>query len=191
MSSPVGHTLAALSIYYTTEKPGQKFSWKKLVWPGWMIVAASIPDVDYLIHAINCPTFRITHSIAAALILPLGTIAILILCRYDSQLLRKRTVQILSAGLSHIFLDVLVGVTPLPLLWPSAHQTFKLPFGVLPSAGWLSLKNYYLYRNLVIEIGVLMPVTYICYRRYTNKRFVVLPCLISLFFMYQAFILSR
>ncbi len=70
------------------------------------------------------------------------------------------SLQALLAGLSHVLLDLLVGVTQLPLLWPLSQRAFKLPFGVLPSAGSMRLDNYYFFHNLVIELGVLVPLYY-------------------------------
>ena len=44
------------------------------------------------------------------------------------------------------------------LLWPFSRWTARLAGGILPSAGRLSIDNPYLYRNLLLEIGVLLPV---------------------------------
>ncbi len=63
-----------------------------------------------------------------------------------------------AAGLSHVLLDLLVGVTPAALVWPFSRATVRLAGGILPSAGRLSLGNPYLYRNLLIEAGVLLPI---------------------------------
>ena len=44
------------------------------MWLGWLLVLASAPDIDYLVHALGSPANqgrRITHSIAFSLILPL------------------------------------------------------------------------------------------------------------------------
>jgi hypothetical protein len=57
-----------------------------------------------------------------------------------------------------VLLDLLVGVTPAALLWPFSHATVRLAGGILPSAGRLSPGNPYLYRNLLIELGVLLPI---------------------------------
>ncbi|MGF1522629.1 MAG: hypothetical protein ACFBSF_09970 [Leptolyngbyaceae cyanobacterium] len=46
----------------------------------------------------------------------------------------------------------------MPLLFPVNHTLFKLPLGLLPSAGRIQLDNYFLYRNLLIELGVLLPI---------------------------------
>ncbi|NEO85783.1 MAG: hypothetical protein F6J87_16255 [Spirulina sp. SIO3F2] len=58
-----------------------------------------------------------------------------------------------------MLLDLLVGVTALPLFWPFDAHRFKLPFGLLPSAGKISLSNPYFYSNLKIELGVLLPLS--------------------------------
>ena len=48
-----------------------------------------------------------------------------------------------------------------PLLWPLGGAVFASPAGILPSAGGVRLSNYYFYRNLVIEMGVLAPTLYL------------------------------
>lgn len=52
----------------------------------------------------------------------------------------------------------MVGAHPLPLLWPFAEYQVSTPIGVLPSAGRIDPLNYFLWRNLLIELGVLLPV---------------------------------
>lgn len=64
---------------------------------------------------------------------------------------------LLAAGISHPLLDLLVGAHPVPLFWP-LDGGVSIPAGVLPSAGSLAFDNFYLWRNLLIEIGVLGPV---------------------------------
>jgi hypothetical protein len=54
-------------------------------------------------------------------------------------------------------MDMLVGVWPLPLLWPFTDARFALPFGILPSAPSFRLDNPYMYRNLLMEVGILIP----------------------------------
>jgi inner membrane protein len=61
------------------------------------------------------------------------------------------------AGVSHILLDYLVGVHPSPLFWPISTEVYTCPVGILPSAGALDVRNPYLYRNLGIELGILVP----------------------------------
>ena len=42
-------------------------------------------------------------------------------------------------------------------LYPFSVEAFRLPFGILPSAGKIDVKNYYFWRNLFLELGVLLP----------------------------------
>jgi hypothetical protein len=79
------------------------------------------------------------------------------------------------ASASHPVLDLLVGAHPVPLLWPFGAEV-AATVGVLPSAGALALDNYFLWRNLLIEMGVLLPVFALCAavcRRTSIKRIAV------------------
>ena len=134
------------------------------MWAGWLVALASAPDVDYLIPALNSRAhhgIRITHSVAFSLALPLCTAVMLYLAGRDGRRLKSLSVCAALAGLSHLVLDFLVGVTPLPLFWPLSAATFASPAGILPSAGRVQLSNYYFYRNLVIEMGILAPLLYV------------------------------
>jgi len=44
-----------------------------------------------------------------------------------------------------------------PFFWPFPGSEIQSPIGLLPSAGHLNWANYYLWRNLIIECGVLLP----------------------------------
>ena len=167
MSSFIGHSLAAVTVYVATEyvilpegdrQKRFRSSTQQLIWVGCLIVTASIPDLDYVVNALNSyqnQGLRITHSIAFSLIVPCLAIAVLLLLK--SQQVWRRGIQAILAALSHLILDLSVGVTPLPLLFPFIKTPFKLPFGILPSAGRINLQNYYFYRNLGLEMGVLIP----------------------------------
>ncbi|MEM8638931.1 MAG: metal-dependent hydrolase [Cyanobacteria bacterium P01_G01_bin.54] len=172
MSSFVGHSLAAWTIHQLKpglpsakskhakrDRPIRNFlrSW---LWLVWLTVIALVPDCDNAlswVHPSAHEGLRITHSLGFALILPLLTI--LGLWWRQRPGLGVASLQLVGAGLSHLLLDLLVGVTALPLLWPLNPTAFKLPFGLLPSAGKLSLSNFYLYYNLAIELGVLLPLS--------------------------------
>jgi inner membrane protein len=163
MSSFLGHSLAAYSLASATRYHRGSIS-LRFLWAGWLIVLASAPDVDYLIPALNSRAhhgLRITHSVAFSLFLPLCTAVVLCLTSRDGRKLKSLSVCASLAGLSHLILDFFVGVTPLPLLWPFSMATFASPIGVLPSAGRVQLSNYYFYRNLVIEMGILAPTLYV------------------------------
>jgi inner membrane protein len=170
MSSFLGHSLTAYSLA-TAMRQNPASPLRRLSWAGWLIALASAPDLDYLIPALNSSAhhgLRITHSIAFSLALPLCTGGALYLAGSPERQRTSMSICAALAGLSHLVLDFLVGVTPLPLLWPLSSSVFVSPIGVLPSAGRMQILNYYLYRNLLIEVGVLAPILYVAralYRR--------------------------
>jgi inner membrane protein len=163
MSSFLGHSLAAYSLFSLDGRGRPSSLWRAL-WLAWLVVLASAPDIDYLVPALGAPAHqgsRITHSIALSMALPLLSVGALYFVKGLKSQRRLLSVCALLAGLSHLVLDFLVGVTPLPLLWPLDSAAFASPFGILPSAGRIQLSNYYLYRNVLIEVGVLAPVCYV------------------------------
>ncbi len=201
MSSFIGHSLAALCVF-SSEKLSASNSLKKWWW-GWLIVIASAPDIDHIFRSFILTVYpdekiRITHSILGSLMLPFGTILLLTILGFKGSSRTRLSVQVIIAGLSHLVLDLLTGVNELPLLWPFNLANFKLTFGLLPSAGKVSLLNYYLYRNLFIEIGVLAPLFYSIYlirHNYSVTRLeklrIIGLLLTSSCFMFWSFSLSR
>jgi inner membrane protein len=171
MSSFLGHSLAAYSLASAARQRLASLS-GRLSWAVWLIALASAPDIDYLIPALNSSAhqgLRITHSIAFSLILPLCTSGALYLARSSEPQRRSMSICAALAGLSHLALDFLVGVTPLPLFWPLSAAAFVSPIGILPSAGQMRIMNYYFYRNLLIEIGVLAPILYVARGLYRGE----------------------
>ena len=169
MSSFIGHSVAAITIYIATEssfKPSSiarrsNNNFKRFLWLFWLIVVASVPDLDYVVEVWqsgNNQGLRITHSILFSSIAPSLTLVILFSLGTRGRKLYLNALQLMMAGLSHLLLDLSVGVTPLPLLFPVVNIPFKLPFGILPSAGKIDLSNYDFYRNLKLEMGVLLPI---------------------------------
>jgi inner membrane protein len=163
MSSFLGHSLVAYSLFSLDRRERTSTLWRAM-WLGWLVVLASAPDIDYIVTAFGSPAHqgsRITHSIAFSLILPLLSVGVLYFVKNLKSQLRLLSICAVLAGLSHLLLDFLVGVTPLPLFWPLDSTAFASPVGVLPSAGRIRLSNYYFYRNLLIEVGVLAPIFYV------------------------------
>jgi membrane-bound metal-dependent hydrolase YbcI (DUF457 family) len=122
------------------------------------VFLAVCPDLDYLAiwwwHA--RPALRFTHTLVFA------TATSLLMWGLTARLRTKSLADVpfpalLLASVSHPLLDLLVGAHGLPLLWPFTDRQVALPFGLLPSAGRLALDNYYLWRNLLIELGILAP----------------------------------
>lgn len=171
MSSFLGHSLAAYSLFSLDRRKRPSTLWRA-VWLAWLVVLASAPDIDYLVPALAAPAHhgsRITHSIALSMALPLLTVGVLYFVKGLKSQRRLLSICAVLAGLSHLVLDFLVGVTPLPLLWPLGSEAFASPVGILPSAGRIQLSNYYLYRNVLIEVGVLAPVCYVARNLYLGE----------------------
>jgi inner membrane protein len=163
MSSFIGHSLAGLTTYAIGYRSHGKIDRHNWGWLIWLLTIALIPDIDYLIPALkihrSTQTLRITHSLIGVLLVPMVTIFGLFLAGVRGRNLQIKSYQLIGAGLSHLLLDLLTGVFPEPLLYPISDRVFRLPFGLLPSAGKIDLKNYLFYRNLLIEIGVLLPLS--------------------------------
>jgi membrane-bound metal-dependent hydrolase YbcI (DUF457 family) len=160
MSSFIGHSLIAITVFKCADKGNNRRS--RIIWLSWLVVCALVPDVDYVfikLQSTHNNGIRITHSIAFALLLPVITIIFLLLKKNKE--IKVKSIQVILAGMSHLILDMLVGVTPDPLLFPISNMAVKFPIGILPSAGAISLFNYYFYRNLIIELGILTPICYL------------------------------
>ncbi|MGD1861184.1 MAG: metal-dependent hydrolase [Leptolyngbyaceae cyanobacterium] len=160
MSSFIGHGLLGGTIGTISYPPGLRAKIYRPVWVGWLVIIALIPDLDYAVPMLQASAnagLRITHSLLVALLFPILTLLGLLALGMRQHQLWQSGLQLTLAGLSHLGMDLLVGVTPLPLLWPVSDRPFRLPFGLLPSAGKISLYNYYFYYNLGIELGVLLP----------------------------------
>ncbi len=172
MSTWIGHGLAAAGLTEAWRKHDEHYpTWP---WILWISICACVPDVDYLVHFLSGwqPEMRYTHSIVGSLLLP----AITTVWLYGLGVPQRKYILACAcfAGLSHLVLDLLVGVTPLPLLWPFSNSLVLLPFGILPSAGQLSVSNPFLYRNLIIEIGSVGSLSWLVFhkRRHTGSRWV-------------------
>jgi inner membrane protein len=170
MSSFFGHSLAGVTTYAIGYKlqidrlnrPSRfdRYNW---LWLGVLIAIALIPDIDYLVPQLKlqegAEILRITHSFVGVLLFPAIGILILWMLGDRGESFKLKSCQLVIAGLSHLLLDTLTGVYPKPWLYPFSLETFKLPFGLLPSAGRIDLTNYLFYRNIFIESGVLIPLS--------------------------------
>lgn len=155
MSSIVGHGLAGVAVYLACNRARDR----RTLWalPAFVFLAVC-PDLDYFAiwwwHA--QPALRPTHTLSFAIAASLFMWGLTVPLR-TSSLANVPFPALLLASVSHPLLDLLVGAHGLPLLWPFIDRQVALPFGLLPSAGRLALDNYYLWRNLLIELGILVP----------------------------------
>jgi inner membrane protein len=152
MSSIAGHAATGVAAYLCCNRwkdPRSRWAVVPLVF------LAVCPDLDYLavwLVSYNA-TPRFTHSLAFGL-------AAALLVRLIAR--RRKAAQLpaawlMVASVSHPLMDLLVGAHPVPLLWPLAADV-SIPAGVLPSAGALAPDNVFLWRNMLIELGILLPV---------------------------------
>jgi hypothetical protein len=152
MSSIAGHAAAGITAYLCCNR-GRTASSRWALAP--FAFLAVCPDLDYLavwlIHYDATPRF--THSLAFGM----GTALLVHWAARTSTNARLPLGWLMAASASHPVLDLLVGAHPVPLLWPFGAE-LAVAVGVLPSAGAPSLGNYFLWRNLLIELGVLFPV---------------------------------
>lgn len=173
MSSVFGHVVAAGSIYLASTRPEKVKS--QVAWLGWLMLLAVIPDMDYLMPFLRIQSgesyIRISHSIVGCLIFPLLTILGWLSWRYSGKELLIKAVQAMLAGLSHLFLDGLVGVFPHAILWPLSDEVFKLDFGLLPSAGKIDLSNYFFYHNTLLEMVIFLPIIGLILLKQHQQRF--------------------
>lgn len=202
ISTHAHHSLVAWTIGITASDNERYRQYRyNFIWLGWLVIVALAPDLDYIVpflHPSSNEGLRITHSLFFCQVLPVLSLIYLYCKGVSKTILWRSGLQLVLAGFSHIALDTLVGVTALPLIFPLSSEVFKLPFGLLPSAGKLSLFNYYLYSNLGIELGVLLPLSLCCYylnnlQRMTLKGWFIISFLflVSARFMYWAYSLSR
>ncbi|MGD1939442.1 MAG: metal-dependent hydrolase [Cyanophyceae cyanobacterium] len=162
MSSFIGHGLAAVTISEAIAPNRRPFlsRGRSLIWLGWLIIIAWAPDIDYAVPALTMAQnegARITHGIPSSLLLPSVTVVGLFLAGLRGQKSCICAWQAILAGLSHPVMDWFVGVIALPLFWPLNSVLVKSPIGLLPSAGKPHWQNYFFYKNLLIELGILVP----------------------------------
>lgn len=206
MSSVIGHSLAGLTAAALGQKlqphPQSRSLWQDRLWTILLIAIASIPDIDYLIPALRLQQsgriLRITHSVIGVMLLPTCIMLLLWSIGNRGRTFKLKSIQLILAGLSHLLFDLLTGVFPEPLLYPLSDRTFRLPFGLLPSAGKIQLTNYLFYRNLFIELGVLVPLSISLYlsigntvKSYGRLLTISIGLLVSGYFMMWAASLSR
>ena len=155
MSSFIGHSLFGASLFAKDSKVNTK---QLVSLMAFTMLLACLPDFDYVLLWTMGWRFdpRITHSLGFCLAVGFTAWGLKSFI-FQNWLAPLRTTTLFLAPLSHVVLDVFVGVHPMPLFWPISDQAFVFPFGFLPSAGRISPRNYYFWRNLLLEIGILLP----------------------------------
>lgn len=171
MSSFIGHSLIGFSI--------SRLKSKKIGWAIYFMFLACLPDMEYILEWIfgYKAEMRWGHSIFFIMVA-------LLVCALFLKILKVQPFKLLVgltalSLLSHLILDYFVGVYHNPLLYPLISTGFASPIGLLPSAGKLDLDNYYFWRNLIIELGILLPIV-LSIRIYLKRAVIRRPYLKAL-----------
>jgi inner membrane protein len=183
MSSFIGHSIAAITVGRALQTRADDR--RAALWQFILIVAAIAPDVDYLwrpLNSANNDGARVTHSIAFCLIV--SAFGFIYLFLFDRRNLARGALQICLASLSHLILDALVGSRGGdPWFYPFSTAAYSFPFGILPSSATINVTNFYFYRNLLIECGLLIPLGYLilCFAGKLKLRKTALFVLVPVF----------
>lgn len=158
MSSIIGHTLIGAAIGY---RRGDYRPIERILLGAYAAFLAALPDLDYLIFWVGGYEIepRYTHSIGFCLSVSVLAIAFNRLAGIKP-LASLEPPHLILIPLSHLVLDYLVGVHKSPFLWPLSSEVFTSRIGILPSAGSLNILNGYFWRNLSIEILILLPISF-------------------------------
>lgn len=165
MSSFAGHAAAGAAVYLSQHRLDDR---RALPWLPVLVLLALAPDADYLaIWFFGAQAAaRVTHSLFFCLAVAgcAWAVSRLFVGRSPGPIpagadtRRPAFAALAAAACSHLLLDFLVGVHPLPLLWPLVSSAWTSPWGLLPSAGRIDPGNFYFWRNLLIESALLWPV---------------------------------
>ncbi|HEX8611201.1 MAG TPA: metal-dependent hydrolase [Telluria sp.] len=153
MSSLIGHAATGAAVFFA-HAPGAPPRPRLAL--ALLVALALLPDLDYLpywLFGIHSEP-RWTHSLIVALAASALAWAA---SRHAREGAALPFAALALAACSHPVLDLLVGVHPVPLFWPLPLAQVESPLGLLPSAGRLSLTNRFMWRNLLIECAVLLP----------------------------------
>lgn len=138
-------------------------------WAAVPFIALAVgPDLDYF--AVWFFDYAADPRFSHSLLMAVGAALFVKLTLSRSVTANLKLRWLLAAGISHPLLDLLVGAHPVPLFWP-LDGGVSIPAGVLPSAGSLAFDNFYLWRNLLIEMGVLGPAFMLLVAVSARRRF--------------------
>lgn len=170
MSSFIGHAVTGFVISRFSKK---KATWR---WTAFLVFLAMLVDINYLaVWFLGKEYWAVySHSIGFVLVVSLLIIGFLYFKKIEDW--KSRSLQVFLVLFSHLLLDTLVGVFPKYYLWPFYQQKLNIFSGILPSAGQIHWANYYFYRNLFIEMGILLPffgILYLLYKRKETKYLIL------------------
>ncbi len=160
MTSPVGHLMVGAACYLSARKIERGHH---ALWCALSAMLACAPDMDYLVIWTTGwhPVPRASHSISFCLALGMLAWASTWRWRRLGNAIPPWWV-LLLAPQTHLLLDLAVAGHALPLCWPLTQDAYFMRIGMLPGAVHpVSLRNPELWRKLVVESGVLWPMSFV------------------------------
>lgn len=169
MSSFLGHALFATAIGLRKNRFENK---ETITIAAFFSVLSISPDFDFIVGWTTGYWLqpRLTHGLAYCFVI--GCIAVCLQKSYLKNALSSASVgAVFAAPFTHLLLDSLMGIFPLPVFWPLSDTGLYFPYGFLPAAGKLELSNDYLWQNMGIEIMILGPVAIVIMQHTRRKLF--------------------
>ena len=176
MSSPIGHSLAGLSICFLTpnyllhlQGGGLRTGWKTLLF---CIIIACLPDIDFLpgifVGNINYYHHKGTHSIFFALVISLAVWAV---AKKNNRV--KWGFLAFMLILSHLAIDYVAidHIAPfgMPLLWPISGKYFYFKYAFLPEvlrgSSVMTIFNRHNLYTVMVEMIIFLPIAFLSYTR--------------------------
>ena len=130
-----------------------------------VVLFSWMPDMDYGLRSFVAldPRVRWSHSFVFVFSIWgvfAGALTLWQRLAWPGVCLRPFLGLALAAVLSHLFMDWLIGSSwGDPLLWPFDMTQYSSPFGILPSSPKFTMSNSHMYKNLLIETGIIGPVS--------------------------------
>ena len=177
MCTPIGHSLAGLTLFYATgSKPAREDS-RRL---GWFILLANLPDFDFIPGILLGDPGRYHHGISHSI--GMALIVFLVAWWWASAKLRPNRIAIAFTAFvvfsSHLLLDWLTWDPPgangqgIPLLWPWSDEYYLSPITLFPRVERHNLLSHETLANnltgLAIELAVFVPLVLLARFRKTR-----------------------
>ena len=185
MTTPIGHSLFAVSLYWLARLRQHGGVILLLV----LVFAAMVPDIDYYpllwgdLQLANYNHQGFTHSLVFVLLVSVG-IALIGQWLGAGKATRLYPFVVLAAA-SHLMLDFLTfdGREPvgIPLLWPFSDARFNAPMSIFGGfakssfGAMLSAHNLGVIGREILILGIPTLVIWLVARRLLNRRSEALP----------------
>lgn len=168
MPTPVGHAIAG-AIFYSGTSKSKKFDLWLL---GTLLFFVVLPDIDFVFGFMvgdpNRYHHQFTHSFFFVILA--GLIGGYLFAKWRQQSAVYSSAIFISAGITHVILDVLALDTSAPygcpLFWPFSNQFMISPVVIFSDVSrasdtrtfFASLFNIHNLKTVLIEIGILAPI---------------------------------